>query len=89
MDLPGTELNACRRKEDEVIATDEWEYRLVRREELLELTCYLDLGNSATPEPIFFSLCFISTSFVFSDIVISTFVIPHSMSALGTDGASG
>ena len=76
MDLPGTELNACRRKEDEVIATD-------------ELTCYLDPGNSATPEPIFFSLCFISTSFVFSDIVISTFVIPHSMSALGTDGASG
>src|SRR5260370_17374537 len=36
------------RKEDKVVTTDQLEYRLLRREEFLELTCYFDSGESAT-----------------------------------------
>jgi len=37
-----------RRKEDKVVATDQLEYRLIGREEFLELSCYFDSGESAT-----------------------------------------
>src|SRR5258708_38430860 len=35
-------------KEDKVVAIDQLEYRLIEREELLELSCYLDSGEPAT-----------------------------------------
>ncbi len=45
------------RKEGKVIPTDQLEYRLVRREEFLELTCYFDSGESATQNQYLWPHC--------------------------------